>query len=220
MQMRKKQNPEKIEVVIVEDDPVYRTSLRELINTGENLVCRQVYETCEELLSFLEDGFVPAVVLLDIKLPGMSGLEGIEKIKQISPATQIVILTVFDDDEKIFKAICSGASGYLLKSAPLEKIASAIQDVLSGGAAMSPPIAARVLNKFAQNNMPKQEYGLTQREKEVLQCLVNGLSKKHISDKLFISYYTVDTHLKNIYAKLHVHSQIDVITKTMKEHLL
>jgi DNA-binding NarL/FixJ family response regulator len=218
--MAKKQIAEKIEIVIVEDDSTYRNSLQEIINTSENLTCTYACKSCEEVLSLLADGFLPAVIMLDIKLPGMSGIEGIEKIKLISPATQIVILTVFDDDEKIFNAICSGASGYLLKSAPLEKIATAIQDVLSGGAVMSPSIAAKMLNKFAQNNIPKQEYGLTQREKEILQCMVNGMSKKHISEKLFISYYTVDTHLKNIYAKLHVHSQIDVIAKTLKEHLL
>ena len=204
----------------MEDDSNYRQSLQEIINSKDEMQCPYAYESCEEVLTLLAEGFVPAVILLDIKLPGISGLEGIVKIKNISPSTQIIILTVFDDDEKIFTAICSGASGYLLKSAPVEKITTAIQDVLSGGAAMTPSVATRVLNKFAQNNIPKQEYGLTQREKEILQCLINGMSKKHISGKLFISYYTVDTHLKNIYAKLHVHSQIDVITKTMKEHLL
>jgi DNA-binding NarL/FixJ family response regulator len=209
-----------INVMIIEDDDNYRNSLQEMINSGEGMVCKYACESCEAALDTLKKDFVPEIVLLDIKLPGISGIEGIHKIKAITPATPIIILTVFDDDEKVFNAVCQGASGYLLKSTPGGKIKHAIRDVHCGGAAMSPSIAAKVLNMFARYSQPKQEYGLTTREKEILQLLVDGLSKKHIADKLCVSFYTIDTHLKNIYSKLHVHSQIDVISKTMKEHLI
>jgi len=209
-----------INVMIIEDDDNYRNSLQEMINSGEGMVSKYACESCEEALDILKKDFVPEIILLDIKLPGISGIEGIRKIKAITPATLIIILTVFDDDEKVFNAVCQGASGYLLKSTPAGKIKNAIRDVHCGGAAMSPSIAAKVLQMFARYSQPKQEYGLTVREKEILQLLVDGLSKKHIADKLCVSFYTIDTHLKNIYSKLHVHSQIDVISKTMKEHLI
>ena len=209
-----------VNVMIIEDDDTYRQSLQELINSGENFCCEYACESCEEALEILQENFVPEIVLLDIKLPGISGIEGIRKIKALSPATHIIILTVFDDDDKIFNAICQGATGYLLKSASAEKIKDAITDVLCGGAAMNPYIAARVLQMFTEYSQPKQEYGLTKREREILQLLVDGMNKKHLADYLSISFYTVNTHLKNIYAKLQVHSQIDVIAKTLKEHLL
>jgi DNA-binding NarL/FixJ family response regulator len=209
-----------LNVMIIEDDDIYRESIQELINDCDNLVCQYACESCEEALEILAKDFAPEIILLDIKLPGMSGIEGIKKIKVVSPATHIIMLTVFDDDDKIFNAICQGASGYLLKSSSAEKIKEAVRDVMCGGAAMTPHIAARVLNMFAQYSQPRQEYGLTKREREILQCLVDGMSKKHAADHLCISLFTIDTHLKNIYSKLHVHSQIDVIAKTLKEHLL
>ena len=127
---------------------------------------------------------------------------------------------MFNDDDLIFNAVCRGAEGYLLKSATPRQIYESIQNVMCGGAAMTPTIAGKVLKMFTQYAEPKGEYDLTMREKEILQLLVDGLSKKHLADRLCISLYTVDTHLKNIYAKLHVHSQIDVIAKALKEHLL
>jgi len=220
MKTPQKQKSDPINVMVIEDDEAYRKSLQEMINSSKHLHCRYACNSCEEALDILEEDFVPEIILLDIKLPGMSGIEGIRKIKTLSPATHIIMLTIFNDDEKIFNAICQGASGYLLKSASGEKILEAVQDVMCGGAAMSPAIAAKVLKLFTQYSQPKQEYGLTNREKEILQLLVDGMSKKHLADHLCISLYTVDTHLKNIYAKLHVHSQIDVISKTLKEHLL
>ena len=214
------ENQRRIQVMIIEDDDAYRESLQAVINESGRLACPHACCSCEEALTVLKDDFVPEVILLDIQLPGMSGIDGIGEIKTISPVSKIIILTVFDDDDKIFNALCQGAIGYLLKSLPSEKIISAIEDVMAGGAAMSPTIAARVLRMFSQYTQPKGEYGLTNREREILQLLINGLSKKHLAGQLHISLHTVDTHLKNIYAKLHVHSQIDVIAKTLKEHLL
>ena len=210
----------KIQVMIIEDDDNYRESIQSLISESGKMDCKYAVESCEEALEILEKDYVAEVILLDIKLPGISGIEGIGKIKAISPSTHIIILTVFDDDDKIFNAICLGASGYLLKSASIQKIEEAVENVLQGGAVMTPSIAAKVLQMFGQYSQPKQDYGLTQREKEILQLLIDGMSKKYIAEHLYISLYTVDTHLKNIYAKLHVHSQMDMITKTFKEHLL
>ena len=213
-------NSLKIQVMIIEDDDNYRESIQSLISESDKMECKYAVDSCEEALEILEKDYVAEVILLDIKLPGISGIEGIRKIKAISPTTHIIILTVFDDDDKIFNAICLGASGYLLKSASIQKIEEAVEDVLHGGAAITPSIAAKVLQMFGQYSQPKQDYGLTQREKEILQLLIDGMSKKYIAEQLYISPYTVDTHLKNIYAKLHVHSQMDMITKTLKEHLL
>ncbi|MFQ5651085.1 MAG: response regulator [bacterium] len=220
MEDEKKQIPDPINVMVVEDDALFRESIQELINESETLKCERVYESCEEALAAIESDFVPEILLLDIDLPGMSGIEGIQHFKALSPASRIIMLTVFDDDDKIFNAVCQGASGYLLKSASSENICRYIADVVRGGAAMSPHIAAKVLKMFTEYSQPKKEYGLTQREKEILQHLVNGMSKKHIADHLHISLYTVDTHLKNIYTKLQVHSQIDVVAKALRERLI
>ena len=210
----------KIQVMIIEDDDNYRESIQSLISESDKMECKYAVDSCEEAFEILEKDYVADVILLDIKLPGISGIEGIRKIKAISPTTHIIILTVFDDDDKIFNAICLGASGYLLKSSSIQKIEEAVENVLCGGAVMTPSIAAKVLQMFGQYSQPKQDYGLTQREKEILRLLIDGMSKKYIAEQLYISLYTVDTHLKNIYSKLHVHSQMDMITKTLKEHLL
>ena len=220
MQEKNPKKPPAINMMIIEDDDTYRESLQAAINASQNLACPFACESCEEALEILEKDFAPEILLLDIKLPGISGIEGIPKFKAFSPATHIIMLTVFDDDDLIFNAVCRGAEGYLLKSATPRQIYESIQNVMCGGAAMTPTIAGKVLKMFTQYAEPKGEYDLTMREKEILQLLVDGLSKKHLADRLCISLYTVDTHLKNIYAKLHVHSQIDVIAKALKEHLL
>ncbi len=211
---------EKIKVIIIEDDQVYRESIQDLINDNEMMECIHASESCENALSVLEKGFVPEVILSDIELPGISGIEGIKKIKSYSPATHIIMLTVFDDDDKIFNSICEGAEGYLIKSSISENISDYILDVMNGGAAMNPWIAAKVLKMFTEISEPKKEYGLTSREKEILKLLVNGMNKKHIAEELHISLLTINTHLKNIYAKLHVHSQVDVVAKAIKERLI
>ncbi|MFQ5638565.1 MAG: response regulator [bacterium] len=209
-----------ISVIIVEDDDLFRDTIRDVINASRFMQCLHAFESCEEAIETIEKGHAPEILLLDIDLPGMSGIEGIRHFKTLSPATKIIILTVFDDDDKIFNALCQGASGYLLKATSSENICKSIEDVVKGGAAMSPTIAAKVLTMFTQYAEPKKEYGLTQREKEILQHLVNGMSKKHIAQHLHISLFTVDTHLKNIYTKLQVHSQIDVVAKALKERLI
>lgn len=209
-----------IHVLIIEDDQTYRESIKDLINESGNLTCEHACEFCEEAIHIIKQGYLPQVILLDIQLPGISGIEGIQKIHALSPATHIIMLTIFNDDDKVFNAICRGAVGYLLKSSPAEKIQEAVDQVVKGGAAMSPSIAAKVLKMFNQYKQPKQEYGLTEQEKKILRLLTDGYSKKQLTDELYISFSTINTHLKNIYTKLHVHSQIDVVTKALKEHLI
>ena len=223
--MKGAENP--ITVIVVEDDEIFRESIQDLINAGERLKCQHVFESCETALELLAEDYVPEIILLDIDLPGISGIEGIEHFHRLSPASRIIMLTIFDDDiedldddDKIFNAICQGAAGYLLKATTSENISKYVADVVAGGAAMSPSIAAKVLNMFTQYSVPTKEYGLTGREKMILQLLVNGMSKKHIAGHLHISQHTVDTHLKNIYAKLHVHSQVDVVAKALRERLI
>jgi DNA-binding NarL/FixJ family response regulator len=150
----------------------------------------------------------------------MSGIEGIEKFKILFPSTYIVILTVYDDNDKVFNAICAGASGYLLKDSPSEKIISSIEEVLAGGAPMNMPIAHKVLEMFAQLKHKKSDYGLTEREKEILQHMVAGLTKQQIADKIFVSFHTVDSHLKHIYTKLQVNTRSGAVSKAYKEHIL
>ncbi len=211
---------ELINILIVEDDRLYRESIQELINDSPLFVCHHAYGSVEKAIDALKKGFVPEVILLDIDLPGISGIEGIQHFRKRTPSSRIIILTVFDDDKNIFNAICHGAVGYLLKSSSSEEICNYIELVLKGGAVMTPQIASKVLTMFTQFSVPTGTYGLTEREKELLKLLVNGMSKKHIAGHLNISLHTVNTHLKNIYAKLQVHSQIDMVSKALRERLI
>lgn len=209
-----------ITVWIIEDDDLYRESIYSLVSQTEGMRCERAFRSCEEALKILEKEYAPELVLMDIGLPGMSGIEGVKRIKAISPATDILMLTIHEEDEKVFNAICAGANGYLLKSSTSEEIIQAIKGVLGGGAPMNAQIARKVLDMFASIAAPKSDYGLTDREKEILGLMTDGLTKKVIADKLFVSYFTIDTHLKNIYAKLHVHSGRGAVAKVLKEHLL
>lgn len=220
MNKQSKTLEDKINIWVVEDNLRYRKSLAGLINSTEGMICAQSFSACEEAIKKLESEFPPEVILLDIGLPGISGIEGIEKFKQISPSTLILILTIYDDNDKVFDALCAGASGYLLKDSSPEKIIDAIKEVLAGGAPMNMKIAHKVLELFAQFKKKKSDYGLTEREKEILHLMVDGLTKQQIADKLFLSFHTVNTHLKNIYNKLHVNSISGAVSKVYKENIL
>jgi DNA-binding NarL/FixJ family response regulator len=209
-----------ISVLLIEDNVNYRKTLAELIDQNEKMVCKHAFESCEEALDALEEGLAPDIILLDIGLPGMSGIEGISYIKAISPSSQIIIITIYDDNENIIEAIGQGASGYLLKSAPAEDIIQSITDVVDGGAPINPHIAKKMLSMFNKISLPPKNYGLTEREKELLKILTEGLTKKQIAAKLFISYHTVDTHLKNIYTKLQVQTRSGVVAKAIQENLI
>lgn len=204
---------------IIEDNLRYRKTLSRVINNTTDLICTNLFSTCEDALKLLGTETNPKVIMLDIGLPKMNGIVGIEKIKNINPEILIVILTIYDDNEKVFNALCAGASGYLLKDSPLDKIIDSIREVLAGGAPMNMQIAHKVLEIFANLKPKKTDYGLTDREKEILQHIISGLTKQQIADKLFLSFHTVNTHIKKIYQKLHVNTRVGVVSKAYKENL-
>lgn len=212
--------PDQISLWIVEDDDLFRKSVRSVINETADIRCEQAFRSCEDILKLLETEYAPEVILMDIGLPGMDGIDGLKRVKSISPSTDIIMLTIHEEDEKVFRAICSGANGYLLKSSTPSEIIDAIKEVLGGGAPMNAQIARKVLTMFSKLAAPKGEYGLTVREKEILRFTTEGLTKKGIAEKLFLSYFTIDTHLKNIYTKLQVHTRSGAVAKVLKENLL
>jgi DNA-binding NarL/FixJ family response regulator len=211
----------RIDVIIIEDNELFRDSLKEAINKSSEIGCNYTFSSGETALDIIEkEELVPDIILLDIGLPGMNGIELIPELKRFSPSSKIIIITVHDDDENVFNAICAGASGYLLKDLSSEKILASIIEVMNGGAPMNSHIAKKVLNMFRDQNIKSDGYGLSEREKEILSLLVDGLSKKQIAEKIFLSHHTVDSHLRNIYAKLEVHSRSSAISKAIREKLL
>jgi len=204
---------------IVEDNLFFQKCLIELINSETDLICSQSFISCEKALQHLELGAHPSIILLDIGLPGMSGLEGIQKFKQLAPTTQIIIITVHEDSDSIFQAICAGAAGYLLKNAPVEKIIEAIHDVQNGGAPINAQIARKVLTTFASLTLPSPDYDLTKRERQILLQMINGLTKKEIGKKLSLSYHTIDTHVRKIYERLHVNKRSSAVAKALKQRI-
>jgi len=214
------QDVEEISVWIIEDNERYRTSLKQIVNARPRLSCQQDFSNCEDALKALKDSYPPELFLLDLGLPGMGGIEGITHFRRITPSSKIIILTIDDDSNSVFKAICAGASGYLLKEAPSDKIIEGIEEVLEGGAVMNAQIAKKVMDFLFQTNSSKGEYGLTDREKEILKFVVDGKSKKQIAENLFVSYHTVNTHLKNVYKKLQVSTSAGAVSKVIREKLL
>ncbi len=207
-------------VWIVEDSEDYRQTIQDLINSRQGMRCTRTFSTCEDVLAALNQEFAPEIVLMDIGLPGMSGIECVRRLKALSPATHVIMLTIHEDNDRIFNALRAGASGYLLKMSPVHKIFEAIEEVSGGGAAMNAQVARRVLNMFTQLNAPRWDYQLTDREKEILQLLVEGKTKNQIADTLFLSFHTIDTHIRNIYTKMHVNSRTDAVTKALQERII
>lgn len=205
---------------LVEDNDRFRKSISSLISESPGLRCDLAVTSCEEALERLATDPPPEIILMDIGLPGMNGIEGIRRITAAAPAVRVVMLTVFDDNEKIFQAICAGASGYLLKSASPDDIIRSIREILDGGAPMNAQIARKVLDMLADFAGPKENYAITAAERKVLVLLVEGNPKKQIAYDLGVSFHTVDTHLRNIYAKLQVHSRSEAVAKALKERLL
>ncbi|MBA2610791.1 MAG: response regulator transcription factor [Bacteroidetes bacterium] len=195
-----------ITVVIIEDDETIRNGFTYLINATENYKVLNSYSNVEDALLHLVND-KPQVILLDIELPGIKGIEAIPKIKHILPKTYILMLTVYDNEDNVFNALTKGASGYLTKSDNTEKIIDAIQEVVDGGAPMSMNIAKIVIKSFHKN----QNSPLTKRETEILEQIANGKSRSKIAKQMFIDLETVKSHIKNIYIKLNVHSREDAI---------
>lgn len=212
-----------IRVVIVEDNNTIREGLKLLIDGTPGYSCVGAFITCEDLLAKIKTLELD-VILMDIDLPGMSGIEGIKKIKQLNDEILILILTIYEENEMIFEALCSGASGYLVKKTPPSKLLDAIKEAYEGGAPMTSNIARKVVDYF-QKNKPihkeeDEQISLTKREKEVLSGLVEGNSYKAIADQLNVSLDTVRFHFRNIYKKMHVHSQSEAVVKAIKEGLV
>ncbi len=218
---KEEKNLEDVSIWIVEDNPHFRQTMKNLLNQSEGFACNFAFSSCEDSLIEMENtAELPAVILLDIGLEGMSGIEGIIKFKEISPSTHIIMLTIYDDKNSVFEALCAGASGYLIKGSTPESVIEAIKEVLSGGAPMNMHIAKKVIEMFKQLNTPRSNYGLTAREKEILNLLVTGMNKKQIAEKLFVSFHTINTHIKNIYEKLHVNTRGGLVAKAFRERLI
>lgn len=210
----------KKKVIIFEDNRSFGDSLKALINASEDMECLEVYTDPRFALEAISKHH-PDMILMDIDMPYLNGIEGVKMIRMSHPSLPIVIQTVFDQDDKIYESIISGANGYILKKTSPKKYIEAIRNVLKGGSPMSEYIAGRVL-KLLQNPPRKKgnEFNLSEREIEVLRALVDGLSYKMIADRFEISYNTVNTHIKRIYSKLHVHNATEAVSKTLKNRLL
>jgi DNA-binding NarL/FixJ family response regulator len=206
---------------LIEDHDDYRRMVYRVISQIKGMSCARMFSSCEEALDALRTASPPQVILSDIGLPGMDGVAGVKQIKALAPATHVIMLTVHEEDEKVFAAICAGASGYLLKTSSVEAITQAIQDVLQGGAPMTPRVAKRVLEVFVKvAPQPKKDYRLSEREREILVLMSRGLMKKQIADKLGLSYHTVSNHLRGVYDKLQVHTHGGAVAKALRERLL
>ncbi len=207
-------------VWIVEDNLTFRRGLSTALSLPPHLHQTQEFGSCEEAIAALGGAARPEVILLDVGLPGMDGISGITHLKAKSPLSSILTLTVFEDDEKIFKAICAGASGYLLKAQPIASVASAIGEAMAGGSPMNPRVAARVLAMFTKFAPAKKDFGLTEREFEVLKHMAAGLTRKQIPEAMKLNFHTTDYTIRSIYKKLHVNCATAAVSVAIREHLL
>ena len=209
-----------IKVAIFDDNNSFRDSISMLLQDTKDFTLVGSWSHCLDVKQNIMET-QPDVVIMDIDMPGINGIEGVKEIRRNFPTVQVLMLTVFDNDEKVFSAIKAGAGGYILKSAEPKNLLSAISEVYNGGAPMTPGIAMKVLHQF-QNMLPeevKEDYHLSLREKEVLALLVDGLSYKMIAGKLNITYDTVRAHMKKIYEKLHVASMTEAVAKAINQKL-
>jgi DNA-binding NarL/FixJ family response regulator len=204
-------------IAIFEDNDRLRESLVCLLKMNDYLVVGD-YNQCKDAATVARV-YEPDVVLMDIDMPGESGIKGVQMIKEARPKTAVIMYTVFEDDDKLFQCLCAGANGYLLKKTPPAKLFDAIQEVLEGGAPMSPTIARKVLNTF-QARPENNKYSLSPREIEVLQWLIKGYSIKLIASEMNLAFDTIRSHLKNIYQKLHVNCGKEAIAKALSERIV
>jgi len=210
-------------VCVFDDNKKVRDALGMIIKGTEGFEWCGGFSDCSNLLKDFNKA-APDVVLMDIQMPGISGIEAVKELRSQFPTAKILMLTNFEEEDKVFSSICFGASGYLLKNTSPAKIMEAIKEVYEGGAPMTPVIAQKVLQMFRNHppphSTPEKDYHLSPREKEVLECLVKGMSLKMIGETLFISYDTVRSHIKNIYEKLHVVSMTEAVAKALQENLV
>lgn len=210
-----------IKVAMCEDNEMFRESLEQFINDTPGFEVVASYSSAENIMEGI-DLYRPEIILMDIDMPGMNGIKATGLIKSKFTDVNVLILTVYEDDQKIFDAILAGATGYLLKKTPPEKILEAIRELKEGGASMSASIVKKVISYFNQKESAgtKNDYTLSQRELIILKCLVNGDSYKMIADHCSISIGTVRTHISNIYKKLHINSKSEAVAKALKEKLV
>lgn len=210
-----------IRVCIFEDNTQLRESLFNLVDASEGFVCVGAFANCEEIIEKVTS-VKPDVILMDIELPGINGIDAVRLIKEKFPESKILMETIFEDDDKVFQSICNGAEGYILKSTPPDEILDAIKELYGGGAPMTPAIALKVMRMFKQNLSTNKDesFNLSSREKEILKCLVEGMSYKLIASHCFISTDTVHGHIKNIYKKLQVHSKGEAVSKAIRRNII
>lgn len=212
--------PASFRVWLIEDNALFRRTVGRVLEELPGVSTVEAFGNCEDALRKLVTEPPPDTVLIDVGLPGINGLEGIRLIKARVPAAQILVLTVFEEDEKIFQAVSAGASGYILKSASMAQIADAVAEVRRGGSPMTPRVARRVLEMFAKLAPARQDYGLGPRERSVLELLVQGLTNKEIAERLSLSIHTIDTYNRGVYEKLHVNTRSAAVAKALKERLV
>lgn len=209
-----------IRIMLYEDNPQLREGLTMLIDGSEGFQVLASFKNCSNVVDEVE-AFKPDVILMDIDMPVVNGIEGLKRIRQHNHEVKVLMLTVFDDNKNVFEALKNGANGYVLKKTPPAKLLEYITEAASGGAPMTSSIATQVLKMFSEVQAPAgEDYNLSEREKEVLQHLVNGFSYKMIAAEMFISIDTVRSHIKKIYEKLHVNSKSEAVAKAFKDKIV
>ena len=205
---------------IIDDNESLRRSIELLLSVNKQFQVVLSEGSCDGIIEKLEDT-LPLILLMDIDMPGMNGIEGVKLVKHHFPSINIIMFTVFEDDEKIFNSLMAGANGYILKKSTPARIIEALQELQDGGAPMSPGIAQRVVQMFRKvQEKPRDDFQLSKREMDILSSLVKGHTYKEVAKELFISVETVRSHLKNIYEKMHVHSKTEAVAKVLKHRLL
>jgi len=210
-----------IKVVIFEDNRSLRISLAQLINGSEGFSCAGAFENCQDILHDIERTN-PDVVLMDIEMPGINGIVAVSMLREKHPELKVLMQTIFEDNEKIFQSILAGASGYIIKTTAPSRMLEFIKETFEGGAPMSPSVATKVLKMVAAPSplITENIFNLSEREKEILSCLVKGMSYKLIATACFISIDTVRGHIRHIYEKLHVHSKGEAVAKAIKGRII
>jgi DNA-binding NarL/FixJ family response regulator len=221
MPLRDQEILEKISVWIIDDNRNFCLVLAANLNKSSTVICQRYYHSCKAVINDLEtESSPPSVILLDIKMPAMNGLDAITPLRKLSPATNIIMLTSYDLDENIRTAMKRGASGYLLKTSSPDDIVRAIESVQVGGLPLDPLITRKMMESFVGWDDEENIYNLSPREKEVLKLVTEGLNNMEISQKLFISRFTVETHVKNIFHKLDIHDRQKLVVKALKNRIV